>query len=413
MADEQAKDPADKPNESEEREAGRRFGSRRPGLTPEQRRFLNQPRAQPNEPPASEDPAGSVPAPEPPLETPVKPRPERKAVAEPVKTSTEQASEAEEPDPPPPPVAPLQQAQKASRAIELQQALLILGGLLVLGLAFYGGMKLNYLKYLIASRQTPKLQDKGPDLFPGVDPGELVRQALVAERQGKWQDAVERFMAAKHKDLRYRGILFRVGKILYDGRNFDAADTAFERAIAFGENVDFSTYYRGLIAVRRRDLPAAERFFESAISAEPFVSDYHYYLAETLRLDLKPKEALPHYQRAILLSRNVQDETVCKFKLRMGEIEAAEGPSVNDELAKVQAAGPLTVDWLMTAAALQLRAGNIEETRQLIMQARAGKSPGLFASCANDLTFHGAAQKYPELADALKLDLDLQVPFPD
>lgn len=86
-----------------------------------------------------------------------------------------------------------------------------------------------------------------------------MQQALLSERAGKWEDAVERFMAAKRKDLGHRGILFRVGKILYDHRNFEAADGAFERAVAFGENVEAAIYYRGLIAVRRRDLAAAEQ----------------------------------------------------------------------------------------------------------------------------------------------------------
>ena len=39
-------------------------------------------------------------------------------------------------------------------------------------------------------------------------------------------------------------------------------------------------------------------------------------------------------------------------------------------------------------------------------------APGLFASCVNDFYFHDAAKKYPELAEALRLELDLQVPFP-
>lgn len=409
MADEQEKEPEGQPNEGEERAAAGRSGARRPSLTPEQRRFLNKPRAEPNEPPpVREGTPKPSPAPVPPQEPSSKSRPERKVAAEPAK-----AGETSDPDRPPQTAAPLQGVEKASRAIELQQALLILGGLLILCLAFYGGTKLNYLKYLIASRNAPKMETKGPDLFPGIAPEDLVRQAIAAERDGKWQDAVERFMAAKRKDLRYRGILFRVGKILYEHRNFDSADNAFERAILFGENIDVSNYYRGLIAVRRRDLQAAEHFFELAINAEPFVSDYHYYLAETLRLDLKPKDSLPHYQQALLLSRNAQDETVCQFKVRMGRIEAAEGATVSAELAKQQAAGPLSVAWLMTAAALQLRGGNIEQTRELILQARAGSSPGLFASCVNDIYFHGAAEKYPELAEALHLDLDLQVPFPD
>ena len=67
----------------------------------------------------------------------------------------------------------------------------------------------------------------------------------------------------------------------------------------------------------------------------------------------------------------------------------------------------------MTAAAVQLRAGHVDAARQLILQARAGNAPGLFASCVNDFYFHNAPQKYPELADALHLELDLQVPFPE
>lgn len=301
---------------------------------------------------------------------------------------------------------------KGTRVIETQQAFLILGAILLLGLTFYGGTKLSYIKFLVASRNAPAMDNNGPDLFPGVDAPDLIKQALLDERGGKWQDAADRFLAAKRKDLQYRGILFRVGKILYDHRNFDSADQVFERAIVFGENVEAANYYRGLIAVRQNNLSAAEQFFEAAVNAAPFVSDYHYYWGETLRVDLKPKQSLPHYERAILLARNEQDATVCRFKIRMGRIEAAEGETVGEELAKKQAAGPLSVDWLMTSAALQIRAGHIDEARQLILQARAGQSPGLFASCVNDLYFNEAAKKNPELAEPLHLDLDLQAPFP-
>ena len=299
----------------------------------------------------------------------------------------------------------------ASRTIEARQAFLILGTILLLGLSFYAGAKLNYVKYLLASRNAPKL-DQTAARYRGLSTEELVKQALIAERAGQWQDAVERFMAAKNKDLGYRGILFRVGKIVYDHRDFDAADKAFERAIAFGENVEAANFYRGLIAVRRRNLPAAEHFFESAVMAAPFVSDYHYYWGEALRIDLKPEQSLPHYEQAILLARSDQDAAVCQFKIRMAKIEAAQGSEVASELAAKESVGALSVDWLMTAAALQLRGGHVDSARQLILQARAGNAPGLFASCVNDFYFHDAAQKYPELKEPLHLDLDLQLPFP-
>ncbi len=405
MADENPSEPeSSSSNDPDAPASSGQSGSRRRGLTPEQRRFLNKPRATPNEPESEAEPA--IPAAAPPW---------AEALAKPGMPASEmpRATPAPEEADPAPPAAPvLAQVDKGSRAIELQQAFLILGAILLLGLTFYGGTKLSYIKFLIASRNAPAMDENGPDQYPGVAAPDLVKQALLDERDGKWQEAADRFLAAKRKDLRYRGILFRVGKILYDRRNFEPADEAFERAIAFGENVEAANFYRGLIAVRRRDLPAAARFFEAAVTAGPFVSDYHYYWGETLRLDLKPKESLPHYEQAILLARNEQDATVCRFKIRMARIEAAEGSVVSEELAKKEAAGPLSVDWLMTSAALQLRAGHVEEARQLILRAREGQAPGLFASCVNDFYFHDAAKKYPELAEALHLELDLQVPFP-
>ncbi len=404
MADENPIEPESSSSDAEARPPSGQPGGRRRGLTPEQRRFLNKPRSVPNEPADEAEPESQTTAP-----------PWAEALARPGMPAAEKSdatSAPEEADEAPAGVAVVQQVDKGSRAIELQQAVLILGAILLLGLAFYGGTKLSYIKFLVASRNTPKLDENAPDQYPGIAAPDLVRQALLDERAGKWQDAADRLLAAKRKDLRYRGILFRVGKILYAQRNFEPADEAFERAIAFGENVEAANYYRGLIAVRRRDLTAAERFFEEAVNAAPFVSDYHYYWGETLRLDLKPKQSLPHYEQAILLARTEQDATVCQFKIRMGRIEAAEGSAVSEELARNEAAGPLSVDWLMTSAALQIRGGKIEEARQLILQARAGQAPGLFASCVNDFYFHDAAQKYPELAEALHLELDLQIPFP-
>lgn len=401
MADEIPGEPEPSSSDPETRPPS---GSRRRGLTPEQRRFLNQSRSTPNEPASEAEPEHETAAP-----------PWAEALAKPGMPASDKPPETDAPETEvetPPGVAVVQQVDKGARAIEVQQAFIILGAILLLGLAFYGGTKLSYIRFLIASRNAPAIDENGPDVYPGVAAPDLVKQALLDERDGKWQDAADRFLAAKRKDLQYRGILFRVGKILYDHRNFDSADQTFERAIAFGENAEAANFYRGLIAVRQSNLPAAEQFFEAAVNAAPFVSDYQYYWGETLRVDLKPKQSLPHYERAILLARNEQDATVCQFKIRMGRIEAAEGSAVSDELAKKQAAGPLAVDWLMTAAALQIRAGHIDDARQLILQARAGQSPGLFASCVNDFYFNEAAKKNPELAEPLHLDLDLQAPYP-
>ena len=388
---------------SSDASASERRRHRPAGITPEQRRLLDTPRG-----PSAHPTERAQPEPD----TPPTPDPEKRPTPSPPESHPTHKSRRVDPGDFGGVTAPGQPTARASRVIEARQAFLILGTILLLGLSFYGGTKLNYLRYLLASRNAPKLE-QGADRYPGVAAEELVKQALNAERAGKWQEAVERFMAAKNKDLRYRGILFRVGKVVYEHRDFDAADKAFERAITFGENVEAANFYRGLIAVRRRNLPAAEQFFEAAVEAAPFVPDYHYYWGETLRLDLKPEQSVAHYDQAVLLARTDQDAAVGQFKIRMAKIEAAEGATVAAELTAKESAGPLSADWLMTAAALQLRSSHVDSARQLILQARDAKAPGLFASCVNDFYFREAAKKNPELAEPLHLDLDLQLPFPE
>ena len=388
---------------SSDASASERRRHRPAGITPEQRRLLDTSRG-----PSAHPTERAQPEPD----TPPTPDPEKRPTPSPPESHPTHKSRRVDPGDFGGVTAPGQPTARASRVIEARQAFLILGTILLLGLSFYGGTKLNYLRYLLASRNAPKLE-QGADRYHGVAAEELVKQALNAERAGKWQEAVERFMAAKNKDLRYRGILFRVGKLVYEHRDFDAADKAFERAITFGENVEAANFYRGLIAVRRRNLPAAEQFFEAAVEAAPFVPDYHYYWGETLRLDLKPEQSVAHYDQAVLLARTDQDAAVGQFKIRMAKIEAAEGATVAAELTAKESAGPLSADWLMTAAALQLRSSHVDSARQLILQARDAKAPGLFASCVNDFYFREAAKKNPELAEPLHLDLDLQLPFPE
>jgi tetratricopeptide (TPR) repeat protein len=290
---------------------------------------------------------------------------------------------------------------KTTRKLETQHAALIIGVVVLLGLTFYVGRKFDYWRYLLNTHITPALPEKtNANLYPGVPFADLIHQGLLAESRGSWQEATQKLIAAKHKDLRYRGILFHVGKLAYDHGDFDAADKAFERAIVFGEDVDLADYFRGLIAVRRRDVPAALRFFEAAANAEPFTADYYFYWGEALRMNHQPNEAITRYAEAGLRSHREQEKAVVQFKIRMARLEAAQASQVSDELDKKKNAGPLPVDWLMTQAALDLRHGNIDQAVQTVYKARAGDEPGLFASCAADMLFFEAGKKYPALAAA-------------
>ncbi len=297
---------------------------------------------------------------------------------------------------------------KRSRVPEMQRAIIVIAALVFLGMTFYVGTKYQYLKYLILTRggNEPKLENPVVDKYPDASADELVAQALAAERAGDYKGAVERFMAAKHKNLGYRGILFRGGMVAYEKGDYEVADKLFERAIAFGENLDAANHYRGLVSTRRRDFPAAERFFAAAIEAAPFVREHHHYLAETIRLSYRPLEAIRHYERAALLAQTEHDAAVFGFKIRMARIEGAEMPKIAEEIATREAEGSLSVDWMMTAAALHIRQGNIGEGLRYLTKARNGGSPGLFLSCLSDASFRNACQVHSLLKQACQATFD-------
>ena len=292
---------------------------------------------------------------------------------------------------------------RISAPAELQKIMLLLGALMLLGGAFYIGKKIEYWKYLIATRKDAEAVAKLTSEFAGASADELVENAIVAERLGKWDEAAKRFVAAKYKDTALGGVLFRAGKLYYDHSDFESADHLFESAIGFGENVDAANYYRGMIASARGDFSAAERFFQAAANAAPFNADYYYSLAETLRKDHRPKDAIARYEQAIRRGGGESEQTICRFKMRMADLEAGDLTKVAAEVDQAQSRGSLSPDWIMTAAALEIQQGHIEQAVRLVEQARASDQSNLdalFAACVSDRFFAVASQNNPDLARA-------------
>ena len=268
---------------------------------------------------------------------------------------------------------------RISVPVEMQKIMLLLGALTLLGGAFYVGKKYDYWKYRIATRKDAEAVAKMASEFPGASAEELVENAIVAEQLGKWDEAAKRLIAAKYKNPALGSVLFHAGKLFYDHSDLESADRLFESSIGFGENVDAANYFRGMIASARGDLSAAERFFEAAANAAPFNADYYYSLAETLRKDHRPREAISRYEQAARRGSDDAEQTICRFKVRMAELEAGDLTKVRAELEQEQSRGSLRVDWVMTAAALEIQQGHTEQAIPLVEQARGADQSRLFA----------------------------------
>jgi len=357
-------------------------------LTPEQRRFLAGSRSVNPQPAAVQ-------------KTP-KPEPAAKVKSAP-------------PVPPRPPEtshAPEQRAPRRSRGgrfskvLEMQRLAVVAGALILLGATFYVGKKFEYWRYLIAARNEAKIATKATGEFAGASAEELVEHAVIAEQLGHWDEAAKRLIAAKYKNTALGGVLFHAAKLYYDHSEFDSADRLFESAIGFGENVDAANYYRGMIALSRSDFPAAERFFEAAMNAAPFNADYYYSLAETLRKDHRPKDAIARYEQAARRGQG-SEQAICRFKARMAALEAGDVDPVRAELEQKQKVGPLPIDWQMTDAAIAIHQGDTAQAAKIMEEAREADRPQLdarFAACVGDRFFAVACQSNQELAQACRVN---------
>lgn len=374
---------------------------RRRGLTPEQRRFLGTPRPTPDK--------AAAPAQ---CDTPTYEAPLAASAASDFTSASGARVEAPATAGARKKSADVLAPAKGSRRLEMRSAILILGALLFLIIIFLAGRKFDALKYRIMTRLNAKELEGGPNKFPGLTTDELIETALAAERRGDWQEASERLIAAKRNDRTLPGILFRIGKSSYDRGDLNGATVALDHALRFGENLPVANYYRGLIAVRQHELPAAAGYFEAATRAEPFVADFFYYWGEALRLDQHPREAIKRYQQAVQRTPSTSDATLCRFKIRLARIEAAEASQVAAEVEEARAAGSLSVDWLMTEAALELHAGKIPEARQLISEARAKGVTGLYLTCAGDTVFRKAADVHPQIAEVIDQPTSFATPSP-
>jgi len=372
-------DPNDPPEEQTPGREGKR-DRQRIRLTPERRRFLGAARSLHDTPPSVEE----------------KPSP-RPIEARAPKSSIPMEE----------PAARRERVWKLSRVMEMQNVVLLLGAAVLMAGIFYAGKKYEYLRYFLAARKQAEIAAKVTGQFGNASAEDLVEQAIVAEHLGNWEEAAQRLIAAKYKNLALPGVIFRAAKLYYDHNDFDSADRLFESAISFGENVDAANYFRGMIASGKGDFAGAERFFEAATTAAPFNADYYYSLAETCRKDHRPKEAIARYEQAARRAGGDEEQTICRFKARIAALEAGEVAQVSSELDQKQKSGPLSVDWLLTAAALEIHELHAPEAVKLLDQARETDQSrlfALFAACVSDRLFTLASQNNPEIAQACRVE---------
>lgn len=170
---------------------------------------------------------------------------------------------------------------------------------------------------------------------------------------------------------------------------------AFARAsLVAGQKIADSRTLLGLLALRDKDLPEAERQMRDAIAADPENGRGYYNLSEVLRWQGRPREALVQLETA---QKKQPNDPVLPLKIRLTHLEIGERLTF---IRPKSAGGSDRPDasWILTEAALALRGGKIEKAQALLDQARGELDPGFFYPLLQEDHFFQAYKAEPALA---------------
>jgi tetratricopeptide (TPR) repeat protein len=220
-----------------------------------------------------------------------------------------------------------------------------------------------------------------------------VAQAMEAQNRG-WLVSSRKLLeeaAAINPDA--PGLKFqRALQELREGHSRKAA--AFARAsLVAGQKVADCRTLLGLLALRDKDLPEAERQLRDAIDAEPENARGYYNLSEVLRWQSRPREALAQLEIA---QKKQPDDPVFPLKIRLTHIEI--GERLTFIRPKSETTSGTDPAWTLTEAALALRGGKIDHAAVLLDRASEGLAPGFFYPLLKEDHFFQTYKAEPALA---------------
>ena len=130
------------------------------------------------------------------------------------------------------------------------------------------------------------------------------------------------------------------------------------KSIAEGEQVAASYNLRGVL-FNRQAVDKGLSDLKLAAQLDPFDAKDAFFVGEALRRQGKPQAALEYLQQAVNRLDNPFEESFYQFKYRLALLEAGREQEFAPELTAKLALNPPPVDWLFTAAAVEIHRGNL------------------------------------------------------
>lgn len=209
-----------------------------------------------------------------------------------------------------------------------------------------------------------------------------VRSAKIAASQNNFTQAKKLLLEAQKLDPNTPGLDYQLAIVAFSENHIGDAKTSLQRSLARKDSIADSYNLLGAILLREGEYPEAISHLQSAITADSKLTEAYSNLAAAYRLNFEPLKAVEALRIAAALDE--RQRPLYELQIRFALIEAGQTTEIEKALAEKLSAPEVESDWLITAAALNLRKGRIDEAVTCLEKARESMNSNLFKVVLND-----------------------------
>lgn len=287
--------------------------------------------------------------------------------------------------------------QKPDQIPWLAAGLAVLVFLLVLGAFVLGHFTLPTIHPAVPPQEMAVVQAKVPTALPdGVM--EVIDQATAAEMAKDYPRAIGLLEAAQRGAGHVYGLNYRLASLCYKANEMTRVVPLLNLSINQGEEVAACYSLRGVLSNEYERTARGPGDLETATQVDPLNARYFFVWGEALRRAGKPEQALVQLRRAVDRLQEPALLGIYALKLRLTQLALDDDAQFAAELAaRLKHAAP-PVDWLLTAAALEMHRGHFRLAAELLARVRAASGEQETARQLQDVFFTPFARE-KELAE--------------
>ena len=215
--------------------------------------------------------------------------------------------------------------------------------------------------------------NKTPEIL-STDLAAKVDQANAAEKDGDYSRARSLLEEVRQAGGHLAALDYHLALLAFESGDQPRALLLLNSSADQEKDVAEAYNLRGIMMEQAAGLSKGLPDLERAAQADPFNAKYAFFVGEVLRRTGKPQAAEDYLTQALHRLREPGLQGTYEAKLRLAQLEAGQEKAFSDEMALKLALNPPPVDWLFTAAAVELHHGNAAAAAGYLDKARAATS---------------------------------------